>query len=90
MKNLMRSFIYGRNTKTSAYLVVGILAFVGLGCFASGRSKSSAPFPPAYVGDWKGQDGSTLWIRGDGKGNYKAENTSVDGGMVEVDETKKN
>lgn len=90
MKNLTRAFLYGRNAKASAFLVIGILTLLGLGCFGSGRSSSSAAAPPpAYHGDWKGSDGSTLSIRSDGKGDYKAGNTSVDGGTVEIDEAKK-
>lgn len=89
MKNLICKFVYGRNAKASAFFVVGILTFVGLGCFGSGRSSDSKPVPPAYFGDWKGSDGSTLSIRGDGKGDYKSGSTTVDGGTVEIDETKK-
>lgn len=89
MKNLMREFVFGVNTKISAFFVVGILIFVGLGCFGSGRSNSSAPVPASYFGDWRGADGSTLSIRGDGKGDYKSGGTKVDGGTVEVNETDK-
>jgi len=89
MKNLIHEFIYGRNAKASVFFVFGILMFVGLGCFGSGRSGSSAPVPPAYFGDWKGADGSTLSIRGDGKGDYKSGSTEVNGGTVEIDQTKK-
>lgn len=87
MKNLMREFIYGRNSKTSAFLVIGIFLLVGLGCF--GKSSSSKAVPPAYLGDWTAQDGTTLSIRSDGKGDYHAGSTKVDGGTVEVDEAAK-
>ena len=88
MKNIFSELFFGRNAKASAFLVIGILTFVGLGCFGSGRS-SSAPTPPAYIGDWKGTDGSTLSIRNDGKGDYKSGGTEVNGGTVTVDESKK-
>ncbi len=89
MQNLIREFIYGQNAKVSAFFVVGMFLLVGLGCFGSGRSGSSTPIPPAYLGDWKGQDGSTLSIRGDGKGDYHSGNTKVDGGSVEINDAKK-
>lgn len=89
MKNLMREFVYGQNSKTSAFFVIGIFLLVGLGCFGSGKSSSSKPIPPAYLGDWTAQDGTTLSIRADGKGDYHAGGTKVDGGTVEVDEDGK-
>ena len=89
MKNFISEFVFGRNAKASAFFVIGVLIFVGLGCFGSGKSSSSAPPPAAYIGDWKGSDGSTLSIRGDGKGDYKSGGTTVDGGTVEVNDTKK-
>lgn len=89
MKSLLREFIYGRNVKASALFAIGIFLLVGLGCFGSGRSGSSKPIPPAYLGDWTGQDGSTLSIRADGKGDYHAGSTKVEGGSVEIDETAK-
>ena len=89
MKNLTRELIYGRNAKLSAFFVIGIFLLVGLGCFGSGRSSSSKPIPLAYLGDWTAQDGSTLSIRSDGKGDYHSGGTKVDGGSVEVDEAEK-
>lgn len=90
MKSTMLELIYGRNAKLSAFFVIGIFFMVvGLGCFGSGRSSSSKPIPPAYLGDWTAQDGSTLSIRSDGKGDYHSGGTKVDGGSVEVDEVEK-
>jgi len=89
MKNFMREIIYGKNAMVSAFFVIGVFLLVGLGCSGSGKSGDSKTAPPAYLGEWKGQDGSTISIRGDGKGDYKSGGTSVDGGTVEVDETKK-
>lgn len=89
MKNTLREFIFGRNAKASAFLAIGVLIFVGLGCFGSGRSSGSKPLAPEYVGEWKGADGTILTIRGDGKGDYKSGGTEVNGGTVEVDDAKK-
>lgn len=89
MKNLARQAFFGSNRNLSAILAVGTLIFIGLGCFGSGRSNNSAPIPPAYFGTWIGQDGSTLTIRNDGKGDYKSGGTSVDGGTVEINDAKK-
>ncbi len=88
MKNLVGKFVDGRNTKLSAMLVVGILIFVGLGCFG-GKSSSSKPVPPEYFGVWTGQDGTLITIRSDGKGDYKSGGTTVDGGTVAIDDAKK-
>ncbi|MCY7375955.1 MAG: hypothetical protein LH472_08275 [Pyrinomonadaceae bacterium] len=89
MKNMLHKIITGKDAKWSALLAVGLLIFVGLGCFGSGRSSSSAPVPATYFGDWKGSDGSTLAIRGDCKGDYKSGGTTVDGGTVAIDDAKK-
>ncbi|MGI8788384.1 MAG: hypothetical protein ACR2HG_11565, partial [Pyrinomonadaceae bacterium] len=89
MRNSIGKFIFGKNTKSSALFVFGILIFVGLGCFGIGKKSSSKPTPPAYLGDWKAQDGSTISIRADGKGDYHSGNTKVDGGTVDVDEADK-
>ena len=42
-----------------------------------------------YAGKWQGADGTSLWIRGDGKGDYDGGNTKVSGGGVTIDETAK-
>lgn len=89
MKNLLREIFVGKGARLSALFVFGILIFVGLGCFGSGRSSSSKPVPPEYFGSWTGADGSTITIRGDGKGDYKSGGTTVDGGTVEIDDAKK-
>lgn len=89
MKNFMREFIFGGNAKASVLFVIGVLVFVGLGCFGGGKSSSSKPVPSEYYGSWTGSDGSTISIRGDGKGDYKSGGTTVDGGSVEIDDAKK-
>lgn len=89
MKIFMREIVCGRNAVASAFFVLGVFLFVGLGCSGSGKSGETKPTPPAYLGDWKAQDGSTISIRADGKGDYKSGGTSVDGGTVEVNEAEK-
>ncbi|RYX86468.1 hypothetical protein EON83_02010 [bacterium] len=42
-----------------------------------------------YAGKWKGTDGISLWIRGDGKGDFDAGSTNVSGGGVTIDEQAK-
>lgn len=88
MKKSIHKFIYQRNAKTSALIAFGLLMFIGLGCFGSGRSSSSKPVPSEYFGNWRGSDGSTINIRGDGKGDYKSGGTTVDGGTVAIDDAK--
>ena len=89
MRNFLHKTIFGKDLRLTAFLAVGLLIFVGLGCFGAGRSGSSAPVPEAYFGSWTGQDGSTLTIRGDGKGDYKSGGTTVNGGTVGIDDAKK-
>ncbi len=89
MKNFIYKTVYGRNAKASAFVVFGLLMFVGLGCFGGSRSSSSKTIPSEYIGAWTGSDGSTITIRGDGKGDYKSGGTKVDGGSVEIDDAKK-
>ena len=38
------------------------------------------PAPTKYQGNWKGADGSTLYMTGDGKAGFKIGGKSVDGG----------
>lgn len=89
MRKFLHKTVFGEDGRLSALFAVGVLIFVGLGCFGSGKSSSSTPIPPAYFGSWTGQDGSTITIRGDGKGDYKSGGTTVDGGTVGVDDAKK-
>jgi hypothetical protein len=42
-----------------------------------------------YLGKWQGSDGTSIWIRADGKGDYDGGNTKVSGGGVTVDENAK-
>lgn len=89
MKNLVGNLIVGRNVKFNVLLVLTLFAFVGLGCFGSGRNKDAKPIPQAYLGDWSAPDGSTLSIRGDGTGDYRSGGKKVEGGTAEVDEAAK-
>lgn len=87
MKTKIGKFFVGRDSKVTVLLIFSLFIFVGLGC--RGGSSDSKPIPAAYLGDWEGQDGSTLSIRADGKGDYRAGSTKVEGGTAEVDETAK-
>lgn len=44
---------------------------------------------PRYVGQWTGADGTLLWIRGDGKGDFNSGSSKVSGGGVTIDESDK-
>ncbi len=76
-------FVKSSGSSLSLFLALGILLVVGLGC------GGSTPAPPAYVGFWQGDDGSTITIRADGGADYKSGGTSVTGGGVTVDEGAK-
>ncbi len=59
------------------------LLLIGLAC------GSSKPAPPAYVGHWTGDDGSTITIRADGGADYRSGGTKVTGGSAVIDEGAK-
>jgi hypothetical protein len=88
MNTKIGKFLFGRDSKVTILLIFSLFVFVGLGC-RGGRSSDAKPIPPAYLGDWEGQDGSTLSIRADGKGDYRSGGTKVEGGNAEVDEAAK-
>ena len=54
-----------------------------------GSSTPKTPIPEAYLGTWTGQDNTTLTIRADHTGDYKAGNSKADGVPIEVDEAAK-
>jgi hypothetical protein len=89
MKNFVGKIFVGSNAKFNVLLVLCLFAFVGLGCFGSGKNKDAKPIPAAFLGDWQGQDGSTLSIRADGTGDYRSGGKKVEGGTAEVDESAK-
>ncbi|HEX9959335.1 MAG TPA: hypothetical protein VGB00_00215 [Pyrinomonadaceae bacterium] len=89
MKNLVGKLLVGRSAKFNVLLVLCLFAFVGLGCFGSGKGKDAKPIPAAFLGDWQGQDGSTLSIRADGTGDYRSGGKKVEGGTAEVSEADK-
>jgi hypothetical protein len=89
MKNFVGKLFVGRSARFNVLLVLCLFAFVGLGCFGSGRNKDAKPIPAAFLGDWTGQDGSTLSIRADGTGDYHSGGKKVDGGTAEVNEADK-
>jgi hypothetical protein len=77
--------------------------FVGLGCavvlvllallaFNLNRSltgPAGLAVPAAYVGEWQGQDGTTISIRRDGGGGFRMGAKRVSGGKVGLDATAK-
>ena len=75
MKNL-------KNLETSI-LVIFLLLAVGLAC---GGGK---PVPEVYQGNWKGRDGSTIYMYADGKAGFKFDGKEVTGGGAEIDESAK-
>ncbi len=94
MKNLILIFLNGRNSSVNLACGILILLTLVLGCSDSGDSASSnetvnKTVPPAYIGVWTGQDGSTVTFRNDGSGDYKSGGKSVSGAAVEIDEAAK-
>lgn len=88
MRRHFENLMTGKNPFVTLSLILAICLSVGLACRGS-RDADTKPIPPAYLGDWEGQDGATLSIRADGKGDYRAGSTKVEGGTAEVDETAK-
>lgn len=74
-----------RKHKNVISLVIALtsLLLIGLAC------GSSKPAPPAYVGFWTGDDGSTITIRADGGADYRSGGTKVTGGSAVIDESAK-
>ena len=92
MNKRIRIFLTSRNSKWNLTAVILILLAVVLGCSDSGNTSAEAPkktVPPAYIGTWTGQDGSTVTFRNDWSGDYKSGGKSVSGGTFEIDEAAK-
>lgn len=94
MKNLASAFLTRRNSRLDLVCAILILLVLVLGCSDSGDSNSGGDtekkiVPPAYIGVWAGQDGSTVTLRNDGSGDYKSGGKSVNGAAVEIDEAAK-
>lgn len=87
MRNQLQNLFFGKSTKLTVLILFALFAFVGLGC--KGSKTDTKPIPAAYLGDWEGQDGSTLSLRGDNSGDYRSGSTKVENGTAEVDETAK-
>lgn len=87
MKEFVRRIFVGKNAGSVLLVIFGIFALMVLGC-GGGSSKPAKPIPSEYWGDWKGQDGSTLSIRGDGSGDYRAGTFHVTNGSVVIDDEK--
>ncbi|MEP6903869.1 MAG: hypothetical protein ABJA66_19255 [Actinomycetota bacterium] len=93
MKNLALNFLTKRNSRLDLACAILILLVLVLGC-SGGNSNSSGDtekkiVPPAYIGVWTGQDGSTVTLRNDSTGDYKSGGKSVSGAAVEIDEAAK-
>jgi hypothetical protein len=78
---------------------VGLLGLIGLGALVGDdKDKKGTNSTPGtsvayaspefqkYLGKWTGSDGTTMWIRGDGKGDFNAGSVKVSGGGVTLDE----
>ncbi len=91
MKNFITALFDLRNSQFDFALVVLLLTAVGLACGGDGGSAAPTSekkaIPAAYLGNWTGQDGSTVSIRNDNTGDYKSGSTTISGAAVEVDET---
>lgn len=81
-------FVSGSDTKVTVLLILSLFLLVGLGCRGIGKSETKL-IPPAYLGEWEGQDGSEISLRADGTGDYRAGGTKIEGGTAEVDENAK-
>lgn len=88
MKRKFKDLMTGKDSIVSLLLMAAVCLSVGLACRGS-RDADAKPIPPAYLGDWEGQGGETLSIRSDGKGDYRAGSTKIEGGTAEVDEDAK-
>jgi len=64
--------------------VLFLLFLVSFGCKSSAK-----PAPAKYVGDWQGQDGTTISILSDGTGSFKTGSKKVTNGTAEIDEAAK-
>ena len=86
MLNLTVKLFSARNPKFDlAFVAIVFVAFV-MGCGGS-SSAPQKPIPAPYLGTWTGADGTTISIRNDNTGDYKAGSKTIDGAAVEVDET---
>ena len=65
-----------KNATNLAFVLTVFLSLV----LACGGGK---PAPVNYQGNWKGDDGSTLYLNADGKAGFKIGSKTVDGGGVE-------
>ena len=71
--------------KNMLSLSLSLAIFLGL-VLACGGGK---PAPPKYQGDWRGADGSTVYLHANGKAGFKIGSKSVDGGGAEFSEDGK-
>lgn len=93
MKNFITALFDLRSSRFDFALGILLLTAFGLACGGSeggtATSTEEKAVPAAYLGNWTGQDGSTVSIRNDNTGDYKSGGTTISGAAVEVDETAK-
>ena len=61
------------------------IALIVIGVNAAKHITTGGSVPRSYVGSWQGQDGTTLSIYGNGRGNYKGGGVTVTGGVADLD-----
>jgi hypothetical protein len=88
MKNFVHKLYSGRDSKITVLLILSVFIFIGLAC-RGGSKTETKPIPQAFLGDWVGQDGTTISIRADGTGDYHSGSTKVDGGTAAVNEAER-
>ncbi len=71
-----------KNSRSLAATIVLFVVLV-LGC---GGGK---PVPAKYQGNWRGSDGTTIYMDADGRSGFKRGAKKVDGGAAEIDESAK-
>ncbi|BCM94092.1 hypothetical protein IAD21_05992 [Abditibacteriota bacterium] len=77
------------------FIIVFIIAIAMMDTTPANKTKTTKTATattsnlPRYAGKWQGTDGTSLWIRGDGKGDFNAGSTTVSGGGVTIDESAK-
>lgn len=72
------------------FFIAGALLSPDTPSSSSGASASASKASlPRYAGKWQGADGTSLWIRADGKGDFDGGSTKVTGGGVTIDEKAK-
>lgn len=88
MKSIIGALRRG-DAKLNAAFALAAVVFFALACSFGGSSSGGKNVPAEYLGDWMGQDGTKISIRGDGTGEYHSSSVNISGGSVNVDENAK-